>query len=203
MATSTTPTTIIAAATLIYAAFFAMAVPGGTAQSPAGAPVPVMIEGVPLSSPPSMSMAPAPGLDCLNYLVNMSDCLTYVEAGSNLTKPDKGCCPELAGLVESQPICLCQLLGNSDSLGVQINLNKALKLPSVCGVSTPPISMCSVAGYPVGAPTSSEGPTISPGGSPPEGAAIPALGNVNGASSIAVSHLSFLVGLAIAFISSL
>nr|GMD14571.1 non-specific lipid transfer protein GPI-anchored 2-like [Ipomoea batatas]GMD16224.1 non-specific lipid transfer protein GPI-anchored 2-like [Ipomoea batatas] len=97
-------------------------------------------------------------------------------AGSNLTKPDKGCCPELAGLVESHPECLCQLLANPEKIiGVPIELNKALKLPSVCKIDTPSVTLCSAIGIPVGAPTpSSEGKTQSPAGfadasSPPVG----------------------------------
>ncbi|KAF5181440.1 Non-specific lipid transfer protein gpi-anchored 2 like [Thalictrum thalictroides] len=82
--------------------------------------------------------------DCFNSLLNMSDCLTFVEAESNLTTPDKGCCPSLACLVESIPICLCQLLGsNANSFGVSIDVNKALQLPKVFRVNTPPVNLCS------------------------------------------------------------
>ncbi|KAF5185309.1 Non-specific lipid-transfer protein-like protein, partial [Thalictrum thalictroides] len=110
-------------------------------------------------------VAPAPSDDCFNSLLNVSDCLTFVEAESNLTTPDKGCCPSLAGLVESNPICLCKLLGsNATSFGVSIDVNKALQLPKACRVSTPPVSLCSAAGVPVGVPTTSEGPGLSPAG---------------------------------------
>uniref|UniRef100_A0A5B7AHM1 Putative non-specific lipid transfer protein GPI-anchored 2 n=1 Tax=Davidia involucrata TaxID=16924 RepID=A0A5B7AHM1_DAVIN len=177
--------TTAAATVVIIAALFLITVPGGIAQSPAAAPQPAE-------------------LDCSTYIYNMSDCLTYVEPGSNLTKPDKDCCPELASLVDNQPICLCKLLANStDIVGMPINVTKALNLPSVCKVTTPDASACSVlgypiAGYPVGAPTSSEGPGIMP-----PAASNPASGNNgNGASSIAFSHLSFVVGLAIAFLTT-
>lgn len=95
---------------------------------------------------PAPETAAAPGPEsngCFMALANMSDCLTYVEDGSKLSKPDKGCCPALAGLVDSNPICLCELLGKPDSIGIKIDLKKALKLPSVCGVTTPPVSTCS------------------------------------------------------------
>ncbi|KAA8544439.1 hypothetical protein F0562_022521 [Nyssa sinensis] len=177
---------------------------GGTAQSPAEAPS------------PSMGAAPSPSLDCTPYLTNTYDCLSFVEPGSNLTKPDKACCPELADLVKSQPVCLCQLLSSGgDTFGIQINLNKALKLPSLCSVSTPSVKLCSEAGYPVGAPTPlpDAGYPIgaSPGGAPipsegpgimPPVTASPASSN-NGDSSIAFSHLSFTVGLATAFLTIL
>ncbi|KAK7306768.1 hypothetical protein VNO77_44724 [Canavalia gladiata] len=172
---------------------------------------------------PETTMAPSPGTDgCFMALTNMSDCLTFVEDGSNLTKPDKGCCPELAGLVESNPICLCELLGKPDSIGIKIDLNKAFKLPSVCGVSTPPVSACAAVGVPVSSPpstdslspniapgggtdTSSSNPATSPGpgGSGPssnEAAANPSQ-NKNGASSIQSSVLTFIFGMSTVYIS--
>ncbi|CAN0858147.1 Non-specific lipid transfer protein GPI-anchored 2 [Linum grandiflorum] len=123
---------------------------------------------------PESSSAPSPGgVDCFTQLLNLSDCLTYVESGSKLTKPDKPCCPELAGLVESNPICLCQLLTvNASSYGFDIDKNRAFGLPSVCSVSTPPVNLCSVInGSPVGAPMPSQGGGMSgaagPGGAMP------------------------------------
>ncbi|CAL5425637.1 unnamed protein product [Camellia sinensis] len=140
----------------------------------------------------SRAGAPGPGgaMDCRTNLLNMSDCLTYVEAGSNLTKPDKACCPELAGLVESNPLCLCQLLGNTSAIGIQIELNKALNLPTVCAVETPPISTCADVGYPVPGPMSSEAPERD--SMSPSLAASGNSGNV-ASSSIAASQLSILV----------
>ncbi|WMV56272.1 hypothetical protein MTR67_049657 [Solanum verrucosum] len=119
---------------------------------------------------PSMSMSPAAsgpatsgGMDCMTVLLNMSSCLTYVEQDSKLTKPDKECCPSFAGLLESNPICLCQLLGNPDKIGIQIDVNKALKLPNICKLETPPVSACAAMGIPIAAPTSAEVPAGSPG----------------------------------------
>lgn len=90
---------------------------------------------------PPEPMGPAPAADdCFSYVLNMSDCLSYVQEGSNVTVPDKPCCPELAGLLDSHPLCLCTLLGSASTYGV--NVTKALTLPGVCGVPTPPLSMC-------------------------------------------------------------
>ncbi|GFS37851.1 hypothetical protein Acr_00g0054360 [Actinidia rufa] len=141
-----TPATTIAGKMIVTATtLLAVAVLVSGAVAPA--PAPGSGSG-PVVQPPEPVSGPAPGpggIDCISSLVNVSDCLTYVEAGSNLTKPDEGCCPALAGLVESEPICLCQLVaGNAtESLGIEINMKKALKLPSVCGVQTPPVSLCS------------------------------------------------------------
>uniref|UniRef100_A0A452ZDQ6 Bifunctional inhibitor/plant lipid transfer protein/seed storage helical domain-containing protein n=1 Tax=Aegilops tauschii subsp. strangulata TaxID=200361 RepID=A0A452ZDQ6_AEGTS len=102
---------------------------------------------VPPSAPPKAAAAPGPagGLSaaCLNSLLNMSDCLPYVQAGSKARAPDKPCCPELAGMVGSNPVCLCELLsGAADSLGIAVDYARALALPGVCRVATPPITTC-------------------------------------------------------------
>nr|ACM78615.1 non-specific lipid-transfer protein-like protein [Tamarix hispida] len=157
--------------------------------------------------------APGPAVDsgganhCITALTNMSDCLSYAEKGSNLTKPDKPCCPELAGLVDSNPICLCELLGKGSSYGLQIDLNRALKLPETCKVDTPPISMCSTVGIPVGAPTlSTEGPTgamsesSAPGMSPTGGIAASPTSSKNGASINARCGLMTFVGFGMALL---
>ncbi|KAL7174589.1 hypothetical protein ACSBR2_033770 [Camellia fascicularis] len=177
-------TTTTIAKTTIIVATAALLLAMVAAQAPAAAPEPAA--GAP-GGETTGAGAPGPGGamdDCMSKLLNMSDCLTYVEAGSNLTKPDKGCCPELAGLVESDPICLCQLLGNtSATIGIQIELNKALNLPTVCAVQTPPISLCSGAMSPSPAASGNSGNAAS--------------------SSIAASQQSILVGLAIAFLTTL
>ncbi|GMI84122.1 hypothetical protein HRI_002081500 [Hibiscus trionum] len=157
--------------------------------SPAAEPA-----GATASGPSPAAEAPTP--DCMTNLLNLSDCLTYVEAGSNLTKPDKPCCPELAGLVESSPQCLCYLLDKNAtaSYGLSIDMDRALKLPDVCRVSTPPVSLCSaIIGGPTGAPTPSTGGSVSPGASQESGpAASPTNGITMGASNIAIPSLASL-----------
>ena len=122
---------------IIVATIFVLTLCSGTmAQAQASAPGPAVAFG------PS---AEAPTPDCLTNLLNLSDCLSYVTAGSNQTKPDKACCPELAGLVESTPQCLCYLLDKNATAGygLDIDMKRALNLPTVCHVSTPPVSLCS------------------------------------------------------------
>ncbi|XP_011090478.1 xylogen-like protein 11 [Sesamum indicum] len=123
------------------------------------------IEAQPLSPAPEPLAAPSPGPDCLTSLGTMADCLTFVDYGSNLTKPDPACCPEVAELVNNQPICLCKMLANSTQFGISIDRNRALKLPSVCSFTTPPVSLCAAIGVPVAdsAPSPSAGGSQSPG----------------------------------------
>ncbi|OAY37573.1 non-specific lipid transfer protein GPI-anchored 2 [Manihot esculenta] len=166
----------------------------------------------PSAPTPFMPLGPSLGpssLDCMTPLFNMSDCLTYVEESSNVTVPDKNCCPELAGLIDGSPICLCQLLSNTsltESYGIKIDINRALKLPSVCRISTPPVSTCAALGYPVPGPGSGPTPSkgdIAPGVMSPSGLASSPSAGVNGASNIAGSSQAFIIGLAFSFLLTL
>lgn len=169
-------------------------------------------------APETAVLAPSPADDgCLMALTNMSDCLTFVEDGSKLTKPDKGCCPELAGLIDGNPICLCKLLGGNaaDSIGIKININKALKLPTICGVTTPPVSACSAIGVPVSLPPSLSGDAMSPNmamspkglapspstSSDSSGVLSPSGSKIGGASSIQASALTFIFALSTVSVS--
>ncbi|GER55017.1 lipid-transfer protein [Striga asiatica] len=166
---------------LMVAAVLAAALPGAAAQSPALAP------GLPDAT------APSPGLDCFTYLIKLSDCLTFVEGGSNLTRPDPGCCSELGNLVDTQPICLCQLLGNPGQVGFPVDVSRALRLPSVCNVTTPPVSLCAAVGVPVGALAPSEAPSY--GGGSVAASPTPGDGQNGGSSNLGCSFKS-LIGFA-------
>ncbi|URE44789.1 AAI [Musa troglodytarum] len=89
-----------------------------------------------------LAPAPPPALDCTDAMLNLSACLTYAEAGSNLTRPGKGCCRGLASVVDTEPVCLCQLIVDNDVFGVEIDTTKALTLPTACRVDAPPATLC-------------------------------------------------------------
>ncbi|KAI3834842.1 hypothetical protein MKW98_015955 [Papaver atlanticum] len=153
--------TMVAPVVVLLLCVVLTSTPTVSAQGPLPAGVPAEAPTMMADSPTMIADSPtmSGSDDCFSKVLNMSDCLTYVKTGSNLTTPDKGCCPSFAGLVESSPICLCQLLGNSSSLGIQLDVNKSLNLPKVCKVETPPVSLCATIGIPVG-------PSMSPGGAP-------------------------------------
>lgn len=103
---------------------------------------------------PAAVPAPAPSwslgeLDCRGAMLNLSSCLTYVEAGSALTRPDKGCCGALSGVVDGEAACLCGLVGGYGSFGVRVDAVRALALPTACRVDAPPPSLCAALGMPV------------------------------------------------------
>lgn len=200
----TTGSTIVTCAFIVASMFITM-LPSTIAQAPAltplGVPIPAASPG--LLGVPVPAVAPGPAMDCQTALFGMSDCLGFVTTGSNETKPDPACCPELSGLLDSQPNCLCLLLGDTEAtFGIQIDLSKAVTLPSTCGLKTPSLSMCPAAPSPGGVPTSSEGPAYSPGGTPPGVAASPGSA-ANGDNGAVTSGLTFLVCLAIAFSTTL
>ncbi|XP_057815428.2 non-specific lipid transfer protein GPI-anchored 5-like [Cryptomeria japonica] len=92
---------------------------------------------------------------CTSALLSLSPCLNYI-MGSQTT-PSQGCCDALASIVKNNAPCLCQLLTGNNSLGIPINQTRALALPGLCKVTTPPVSRCQDSG----APTSSPSPTAS------------------------------------------
>ncbi|XP_038985953.1 non-specific lipid transfer protein GPI-anchored 11-like [Phoenix dactylifera] len=106
--------------------------------------------------------APSPSMDCTSALLNLADCLSFVEEGSKVTKPQGQCCSGLKKVVKEDAACLCEAFKGSSDFGVSLNMTKALTLPSACGVSTPPFSKCkiAVAGVPGAAPA----PSPTPGG---------------------------------------
>lgn len=78
---------------------------------------------------------------CTSSLLGLTPCLNYVNGSSST--PSSSCCSQLAGVVQSQPQCLCLLLnGTASSYGYSINTTQALALPGACKVQTPPVSRC-------------------------------------------------------------
>ncbi|XP_019083603.1 PREDICTED: xylogen-like protein 11 isoform X2 [Camelina sativa] len=96
--------------------------------------------------------------NCLVSMLNVSDCFSYVQVGSNEIKPEAACCPELAWMVQSSPECVCNLLGGGASprFGVKLDKQRAEQLSTICGVKAPSPSLCSVLGFPTISPTGSE-----------------------------------------------
>ncbi|XP_059302440.1 non-specific lipid transfer protein GPI-anchored 5-like [Lycium ferocissimum] len=100
--------------------------------------------------------------NCMNALLSMYSCLSYV-TGSTSKTPSSSCCSALSGVLQSQPRCLCTIAnGGGSSLGVQINQTLALALPAACNLQTPPVSRCYAGNGPAMPPM----PTGSPVGSP-------------------------------------
>lgn len=88
--------------------------------------------------------SPAPtAADCEAVVhARLLPCLTYVQPGSNLTRPEKGCCRGLSSAVQDHARCLCAFLSGQVDAGISVDRNKALLLPTVCNTMAPPPSLC-------------------------------------------------------------
>ncbi|CAN1799094.1 Non-specific lipid transfer protein GPI-anchored 31 [Linum perenne] len=119
--------------------------------------------------------APAPAADCSTVVLSLSDCLNYVLKGSTTTKPEGTCCSGLKSVLKTDAACLCQAFQSSGTLGVPLNMTKALTLPSACKLQAPPMSACqrvlvfAVSMAPAGAPGMSSGSTAVPPSGSAEG----------------------------------
>lgn len=78
---------------------------------------------------------------CTTVIVGLAPCMAYIMGNSSA--PASPCCSQLAGVVRSQPQCLCMILnGGAALLGVTLNQTRALALPTACNMQTPPVSLC-------------------------------------------------------------
>ncbi|KAL6513153.1 hypothetical protein OROGR_020639 [Orobanche gracilis] len=95
---------------------------------------------------PSGKVAPAPAPDCLSVVMGMSSCLSFVGAGSNATEPEGSCCAGLNTVLntggQTGAKCLCESFNNRGSVGIQMNMTKALDLPDACDIKFPTVSNC-------------------------------------------------------------
>nr|CAB3452051.1 unnamed protein product [Digitaria exilis] len=88
------------------------------------------------------SQAAAQGNGCSSVMMTLSPCMDFIS--SKAPNPGISCCSVLAGVVQTDPRCLCMVLdGTAASFGISINQTRALDLPEVCKVQAPPISQCS------------------------------------------------------------
>lgn len=81
---------------------------------------------------------------CTDVFISLAPCLDYVTG--NASTPSSSCCSELAFVVKSQPLCLCEVVnGGASSIAASFNINqtRALALPTACNVQTPPMNTCS------------------------------------------------------------
>ncbi|CAL5066566.1 unnamed protein product [Urochloa decumbens] len=70
--------------------------------------------------------------ECSDKLVALATCLTYVQDEAAAPTPD--CCAGLKTVLQTSRKCLCVLVKDKDdpSLGLKLNVTKALGLPAVC-----------------------------------------------------------------------
>ncbi|XP_022749104.1 non-specific lipid-transfer protein-like protein At5g64080 [Durio zibethinus] len=150
--------------------------------------------------------APSPSsasVDCSSLILNMADCLSFVSSGSEVSKPEGTCCNGLKTVLKADPECLCEAFESSASLGVTLNITKALTLPAVCKVSAPSATNCSISLSPAAAPgvqpsTTAAAPTALSGANEVAPAPAP---DISGSPVLSVSIGSLFLGLIIMLVS--
>ncbi|KAM7264736.1 hypothetical protein ACFE04_002419 [Oxalis oulophora] len=137
-----------------------------------------------------VSPSPAPtAVDCTSVVMNMVDCLTYVQNGSTLPKPEKTCCTGLKTVLDTNAECLCEAFKNTASYGIVLDVQKAMSLPSACKITSPAAPTCGS--------LISVAPASAPGMAPSAAAGAPSGSSQaapNSPPSSAPSMLSFSVG---------
>ncbi|KAK9270320.1 hypothetical protein L1049_025898 [Liquidambar formosana] len=88
--------------------------------------------------------SPAPATDCSTIIYDMVDCISFLSDGSKETKPDASCCSGFKSVLKTDPHCICEAIKDSDEMGIELNITKAMTLPSACRVSAPPLSNCGI-----------------------------------------------------------
>ncbi|KAJ3669914.1 hypothetical protein LUZ60_010238 [Juncus effusus] len=79
--------------------------------------------------------------NCMSSMLSMMPCVSF-SAGDALS-PSSSCCSAFAKVLKDQPICLCEVLsGGASSLGINVNITKALEVPGLCKIDAPPASDC-------------------------------------------------------------
>ncbi|XP_051126468.1 non-specific lipid transfer protein GPI-anchored 4-like [Andrographis paniculata] len=114
---------------------------------------------------PAQSPAPPPE-DCLSLMFNMMDCLSYL-ATTDEPKPGPICCNEFKAVVSANAGCICSALADFPSMGIEINMTRAIDISPECGVYDFSIIDCPehISAAPAQSPVSN-GPSFTPVESP-------------------------------------
>ncbi|XP_023531693.1 non-specific lipid-transfer protein-like protein At5g64080 isoform X2 [Cucurbita pepo subsp. pepo] len=113
--------------------------------------------------------------DCSKLILTLADCLPFVSKDSTTTTPAKACCLGLKIVAKANADCLCHTFKKSASLGIVLNVTKALSLPAACDISDPALSECKLSTSPIGSPvTPAASPKLSPGEAPVKNETTPA-----------------------------
>ncbi|KAJ7518676.1 hypothetical protein O6H91_20G003100 [Diphasiastrum complanatum] len=85
--------------------------------------------------------AAPPPLDCSSDLILLLPCLNFV-TGTD-PKPSTDCCSGLTQILNTTPLCLCQILQSQAGPGSGVNLTLAFDLPKYCNVPDANPNRCS------------------------------------------------------------
>jgi hypothetical protein len=71
---------------------------------------------------------------CADKLMGLATCLTFVQDKATARAPTPDCCAGLKQVVAASKMCMCVLVKDRDepALGFEINVTRAMDLPSLC-----------------------------------------------------------------------
>ncbi|XP_012447075.2 non-specific lipid transfer protein GPI-anchored 11 isoform X2 [Gossypium raimondii] len=101
-----------------------------------------------------MSPSLSPSVSCSTIIYDMIDCVLFLSGDSTEDEPTAACCSGFKIVLETNVKCFCEALKSSAELGADVNLTKAVMLPSACEVSASPMNKCNL----VANPSPSESP---------------------------------------------
>nr|KJB59123.1 hypothetical protein B456_009G239800 [Gossypium raimondii] len=161
-----------------------------------------------------MSPSLSPSVSCSTIIYDMIDCVLFLSGDSTEDEPTAACCSGFKIVLETNVKCFCEALKSSAELGADVNLTKAVMLPSACEVSASPMNKCNLvsSGTPtpsaLATPTEEVTPTpsspdkkITPTASTPadEAAKQAPLPNLSGSYSVSSYFFAFFSVLVISF----
>ncbi|XP_050378571.1 non-specific lipid transfer protein GPI-anchored 11-like [Argentina anserina] len=107
------------------------------------------------STAPSVSRSSP---DCTKAIYAMSDCIPFLSEGIQTTAPERSCCSGFETVVKSGPNCVCQSFESLVTLGIRMNMTKAMTLSSACRINNAPtLTNCNLP-----MPPGSDVPAMSP-----------------------------------------
>ncbi|TYI28486.1 hypothetical protein ES332_A05G247900v1 [Gossypium tomentosum] len=87
-----------------------------------------------------MSPSFSPSVSCSAIIYDMIDCVLFLSGDSTKDKPTTACCSGFKIMLETNVKCFCEALKSSAELCADVNLTKAVMLPSACEVSASPMN---------------------------------------------------------------
>ncbi|KAI4985707.1 hypothetical protein ZWY2020_018337 [Hordeum vulgare] len=74
--------------------------------------------------------------ECVDKLMGLATCLTYVQVSATARAPTPDCCSGFRQVLGVSKKCLCVLVKDRDepTLGIKFNVTRAMNLPSACNI---------------------------------------------------------------------
>ncbi|KAF8024829.1 hypothetical protein BT93_F1862 [Corymbia citriodora subsp. variegata] len=97
---------------------------------------------------------------CYQIIYSMIDCVSFLSAGSAISKASASCCSGFKSVLKADADCMCQAIREATQMGMKLNMTRVAELPSDCGVSHfSVLKICDVSDSPAASPAKSPKPS--------------------------------------------